>query len=192
MTVAYSITLRNARNDTITTAAGASALLSIYNGTRPATGGTATTLLAQLTCNATFAGASSGGVLTLNSIAQNNAAATGTATWARLTTSGATFVADLDVGVQVTTTITGSSGAATITVGSNTGLAVGNYVSGTGIATGARIVNINGTTVTLSVNNSGAVSGNGTFSYDINLISTGITSGQPVSVTSFTFTEGNA
>jgi hypothetical protein len=192
MTVAYSTTLRNARNDAITTAAGASALLSIYNGTRPATGGTATTLLAQLTCNATFAPASSGGVLTLNSIAQNNAAATGTATWARLTTSGATFVSDLDVGVQVTTTITGSSGAATITVGANTGLIVGNYVSGTGIATGARIVNINGTTVTLSINNSGAVSGNGTFSYDINLISTSITSGQPVSVTSFTFTEGNA
>ena len=192
MTVAYSTTLRNARNDAITTAAGASALLSIYNGTRPATGGTATTLLAQLTCNATFAPASSGGVLTLNSIAQNNAAATGTATWGRLTTSGATFVADLDVGVQVTTTITGSSGAATITVGSNTGLIVGNYVSGTGIATGARIVNINGTTVTLSINNSGAVSGNGTFNYDINLISTSITSGQPVSVTSFTFTEGNA
>lgn len=192
MTVAYSTTLRNARNDAITTAAGASALLSIYNGTRPATGGTATTLLAQLTCNATFAPASSGGVLMLNSIAQNNAAATGTATWGRLTTSGATFVADLDVGVQVTTTITGSSGAATITVGSNTGLIVGNYVSGTGIATGARIVNINGTTVTLSINNSGAVSGNGTFNYDINLISTSITSGQPVSVTSFTFTEGNA
>jgi len=192
MTVAYSTTLRNARNDAITTAAGASALLSIYNGTRPATGGTATTLLAQLTCNATFAPSSSGGVLTLNSIAQNNAAATGTATWARLTTSGATFVADFDVGVQTVTTISGSSGAATITVGSNTGLAVGNYVSGTGIATGARIVNINGTTVTLSINNTGAVSGNGTFSYDINLISSSITSGQPTSVSSFTITEGNA
>jgi hypothetical protein len=192
MTVAFSTTLRNARNDAITTAAGGSALLSIYNGSRPATGGTATTLLAQLTCNATFAPASSGGVLTLNSITQNNAAASGTATWARITTSGGTFVADMDVGAQVTTTISGSSGAATVTVGSATGLAVGNYVSGTGIATGARIVNINGTTVTLSINNTGAVSGNGTFNYDINLISANITSGQPVSVTSFTFTEGNA
>lgn len=43
--------IRNLMLDTITTRAGASALLRIYDGSRPATGGTATTLLAELTCN---------------------------------------------------------------------------------------------------------------------------------------------
>lgn len=101
MALAYSTTVRNAMLDAITSAAGASALLSIYDGVRPATGGTATTLLAQLTCNATFAPASSGGVLTLNSITQDSSAnATGTATWFRITTSGATFVLDGNVGTS--------------------------------------------------------------------------------------------
>jgi len=63
-----------------------------------------------------------------------------------------------------TTSITGSSGATTITVGSATNLAVGQAVNGTGIGTGATVTNISGTTVTLSVANSGAVSGTGTFS----------------------------
>lgn len=97
----YSTALRNARQDAITTAAGASAKLRIYNGTRPATGGTATTLLAELTCNATFAPAASGGVLTLNAITSDTAAdASGTATWARLVTSGGGFVADFSVGTS--------------------------------------------------------------------------------------------
>lgn len=94
--------LRNARLDAITTFAGASAKLRIYNGSRPATGGTATTLLAELTCNTTFAPGASGGVLTLNSItADATADATGTATWARLVKSdGTTHVADFDVGTS--------------------------------------------------------------------------------------------
>lgn len=101
MAIAYSTTVRNAMLDAITSAAGANALLSIYDGTRPATGGTATTLLAQLTCNATFAPAASGGVLTLNSITQDSSAnATGTATWFRITTSGSTFVLDGNVGTS--------------------------------------------------------------------------------------------
>lgn len=63
-----------------------------------------------------------------------------------------------------TTSITGSSGASTITVGSATNLATGQAVNGTGIGTGATITSISGTTLTLSVANSGAVSGTGTFS----------------------------
>jgi hypothetical protein len=97
MTLGYSTTLRNARLDAITAAAGASALLKIYDGARPATGGAATTLLATLTCNATFAPAAAGGVLTLNAITGANAVASSTATWARITTSGGTFVADCSV-----------------------------------------------------------------------------------------------
>ena len=102
MAIAYSTALRNARMDQITTAAGASAFLRIYDGTRPATGGTATTLLAELTCNVTFAPASSGGVLTLNAITQDSSAnATGTATWFRIVKSdGTTHVLDGSVGTS--------------------------------------------------------------------------------------------
>lgn len=103
MALGMSTALRNARLDAITTAVGASGRLRIYDGTRPATGGTATTLLAELTLNATFAPAASGGVLTLNAItADSSADATGTATWGRITTSGGTFVADCSVGTSGT------------------------------------------------------------------------------------------
>ena len=131
MALAYdTVSIRNAMLDTITTRAGASALLRIYDGTRPATGGTATTLLAELTCNATFAPAASGGVLTLNAITQDSSAnASGTATWFRIVKSdGTSFVLDGNVG---------TSGS------------------------------------------------------DLNLTTTTIVSGQPVSVTSFVITEGN-
>lgn len=130
MALAYSTTLRNAMLDAITTAAGGSALLRIYDGTRPATGGSATTLLAELTCNATFAPSAASGVLTLNSITQDSSAnASGTATWFRIVKSdGTTFVMDGNVG---------TSGS------------------------------------------------------DLNLTTTTIVATQPVSVTSFTITEGN-
>ena len=101
MSVGYSTTLRNARLDAITTAIGTSGLLRIYDGTRPASGGTATTLLAQLTLSATFAPAASLGVLTASAIGSDTSAdATGTATWARLTTSAGVFVADMGVGTS--------------------------------------------------------------------------------------------
>lgn len=102
MALAYLEATRNAMLDAITTSAGASALLRIYDGARPATGGAATTLLAELTCNATFAPAASGGVLTLNAIAQDASAnATGTASWFRIVKAdGTTFVLDGNVGTS--------------------------------------------------------------------------------------------
>jgi hypothetical protein len=102
MAIAYNMTLRNTMLDAITTRAGASALLRIYDGTRPATGGAATTLLAELTCNATFAPGAASGVLTLNAITQDSSAnATGTATWFRIVQSdGSTHVLDGNVGTS--------------------------------------------------------------------------------------------
>lgn len=131
MALAYSTSIRNAMLDSITTAAGNAALLRIYDGTRPATGGAATTLLAELTCGTPFAAGASGGVLTLGSITQDASAnATGTATWFRIVKSdGTTHVLDGSVG---------TSGS------------------------------------------------------DLNLTTTSIVATQPVSVTSFTITEGNA
>lgn len=96
MALGLAITLRNNRLDQITAFCGASALLRIYSGTRPATAGAVTTLLAQLTCNATFAPGASSGILTLNSISPaTSAAATGTATWFRIVKAdGTTFCLD--------------------------------------------------------------------------------------------------
>ena len=97
-------TLRDAMMDAITTRAGASALLRIYDSTRPATGAAITTetLLAELTCNATFADPAVDGVLTLNAIADDtDADDTGTAEWFRIVQSdGTTFVLDGDVGTS--------------------------------------------------------------------------------------------
>lgn len=101
MALAYSTTVRNGMLDQITSAIGASGLLRIYDGTRPASGGTATTLLAQLALSATSAPAASSGVLTFNAITQDSSAdATGTATWGRVTTSGGTFVIDFSIGTS--------------------------------------------------------------------------------------------
>lgn len=64
------------------------------------------------------------------------------------------------------TTATGTSGQDTITVASATDIQVGQYVSGTGIATGAQVVEIDGTTITLSLENTGTVSGTVNFQGD--------------------------
>lgn len=104
MALSYSTTLRNAQLDAITTAVGASGKLRIYSGTRPANVAASITgtQLAELVANATFAPAASGGVLTLNAIAQDASAdATGTATHFRLWKSdGTTAVIDGDVGTS--------------------------------------------------------------------------------------------
>jgi len=56
-------------------------------------------------------------------------------------------------------TATGTAAAATITVSSASGIVVGQYVTGTGIGTGAYVVGVSGTTISLSIVNSGTVSG---------------------------------
>jgi hypothetical protein len=58
-----------------------------------------------------------------------------------------------------TTTATGTSGQRTIVVASNTGIEVGQQVTGTGIGTNAQVRSISGTTIYLTVLNSGTVSG---------------------------------
>lgn len=78
--------------------------LQLYNGARPATGGAATTLLAELTLSDP-AGTVANGTLTFSAItADNSANASGTVTWARIVTSAGTFVADGSV------TVTGGGG----------------------------------------------------------------------------------
>lgn len=64
------------------------------------------------------------------------------------------------------TTATGTAGQLTITVSSATGIVPGMYVTGTGIATGAAVALVVGTTVTLTIANTGTVSGTVTFQGD--------------------------
>lgn len=98
MTLALTTTLRNSMLDAITTAIGSSGFVDIYNGTRPASGGSATTKLAHLPLSSTAAPAASGGVLTFSTITNDTSAdASGTATWFRVTTSGGTYIIDGDV-----------------------------------------------------------------------------------------------
>lgn len=98
MALGYVAALRNAQLDAITTAVGTSGKIRIYSGTRPATGGAETTLLAELACSSTFAAAAAGGVLTANAITQDSSAdATGTASWFRLMTSANAAVLDGNV-----------------------------------------------------------------------------------------------
>lgn len=98
MAMGFATALRNARADEINAAinAGAGAgLLRIYDGSRPATGGAATTLLAELTFSDPAAGAAASGVLTFSAItADASADATGTATWFRIVDSTGAFVLD--------------------------------------------------------------------------------------------------
>lgn len=101
MALAYSTAVRNAMLDAIVSAIGSNGLLRIYDGSRPASGGSATTLLAELALSATAAAGASSGVLTFSSISNDSSAnATGTATWFRIVTSGGTFVVDGSVGTS--------------------------------------------------------------------------------------------
>lgn len=122
MALGFVDAVKNAMLDTITTQVGTSGLWNIYDGTQPATGGTATTLLAQLTCNASaFAGSAASGVLTLNAITSDSSAnASGTATWFRIATSGGT--------AKIDGTVTATSGGGDLEL-STVAISAGDTVS---------------------------------------------------------------
>lgn len=131
MTIGLLASIRNSQlnliRDAIDAGAGAG-LFRVYDGTRPATGGTATTLLAELTFTDPSAANASSGVLTFSAItADPSANATGTATWGRMVDSTGAFVQDFSVGtsgadfnlntISITTGVQVSCTSATITAG---------------------------------------------------------------------------
>lgn len=104
MALAYSTTIRNERVQrvqvNIDLGAGAG-LFRVYDGSRPATCGTATTKLAELTFTDPCAPSASGGVLTMSAITSDASAdATGTATWFRNVDSTGTCCVDGNVGTS--------------------------------------------------------------------------------------------
>jgi hypothetical protein len=75
-------------------------------------------------------------------------------------------VYSLAVYQYATPTATGTSGQLTIQVSSAINVSEDMYVTGTGIANGAKVTAVDGTTVTLSIANTGAVSGTVIFQGD--------------------------
>ena len=92
----YNVLLRNAQLDAITTFAGNAAILRAYDGTPPATGGTATTKLAEWTLGTPFAPAAAVGVLSPTLPVDVNGLVSGQCTWLRIVKSdGVTHVMDI-------------------------------------------------------------------------------------------------
>lgn len=124
MTMKYSTALMQAQMDAITTAVGNAGKLRIYDSTRPAFGGTATTLLAEFTLGTPFASGSSAArpsVLSPTLPSAVTASAAGTATWYRVVKSdGTTVVIDGDASassgdMQLNTTTIGSGVQVSVT-----------------------------------------------------------------------------
>ena len=103
MTLEFTDTLANARALVITNArdAGAGAgKIRMYDGVRPAKGGTVTNLLGELLFSDPSAPAAVAGVLTANAITGDASAdASGPATWFREVDSNNVFVMDGDIGL---------------------------------------------------------------------------------------------
>lgn len=105
MALGYVVLLRNAMLNQIAAFADAgagAAKLRIYDGSRPATGGAATTLLAELVMNdPAFITPPVAAVLTANAINDDIAAnAAGVGTWFRVVDSDNVVVYDGDVGTS--------------------------------------------------------------------------------------------
>lgn len=107
--IGSSIELRNARLAARSTVVGNAGKLLIMDGTRPATGGAATNVLATFILGSPFAPAPSNATQSPTLPTAVNASASGTATWFRITKADGTFVEDGSIGQEMnlnTNTIT--------------------------------------------------------------------------------------
>lgn len=104
MAIQYSTAARTSQMTQLASTIGANAQIIIYSGTAPANVATAPTgtLLVQFAGNATAFGSASNGVLTANAVVAATAAATGTAGYFRINTSGGTAVMQGTVGTTGT------------------------------------------------------------------------------------------
>ena len=124
MALGIDVTVRNSMLNAIRDAIDTGAtggFIRIYSGTRPATSGAETTILAELICSKPSAPNASAGVLTFSAITQDTSANnTGTASWFRVLTSGGTPIFD-----GLTTATTGTTGDLNLnSLGISTGIAV--------------------------------------------------------------------
>lgn len=126
MAVRLSASLANALADQIDSTLGNAGTIKIYTGSQPATADTAAsgTLLATFTLGSPGFGSASGGVITLSGTPLTvAAAATGTAGWFRMATSGAAAVLDGSVGTsgnQINLNTTSITSGVNVTITSGT------------------------------------------------------------------------
>ena len=106
MTTGYSVTLRNAQLDPITTAVGNAGLLRVYDGTRPATGGAATVKLAEFTLGTPFAPGAAAAVLSPTLPSSTTGLAASTASWFRVVTSGDLQLNTTTISIGLTINVT--------------------------------------------------------------------------------------
>lgn len=196
----YSSAIYLARLDQVEVSAGATAKLNIYSGTIPANAAAADTgtLLATLTLPSDWMNAASGTTKTLlgswTGTASGGAGAT--PTHFRLkdnanTTCHVQGTSGINVSLTTATTATPTNGNV-LTFASTTGAAVGQTLTGTGILPGTTAIAVTGTTITMSQSSTAGVSTGVviTCGYEMPVNGT-ITSGQTITVSSFTLTAAN-
>ena len=122
----YSNGTRDAQQNGLITYAGSGSIIHIYSGTQPSNANTAIstqTLLVSLTVTGSF-GTDSNGTITMGSVANGVAVATGTASFFRITKSdNSTVVMDGSVGTSGTDMIldnTSINTAQTVSISSGT------------------------------------------------------------------------
>lgn len=127
MAVRLSASLANTLANAIDTALGNAGTIKVYTGTQPATADTAeggATLLATFTLGSPGFGDASGGTITLTGTPLTvAAAATGTAGWFRMETSGGTNILDGSVGTsghQINLNTTSITSGVNVTITSGT------------------------------------------------------------------------
>ena len=112
----YSNGTRDAQQTGLITYAGSAAIIKLYDGTQPTNANTAVStqvLLVSLNISGTF-GTDSNGTITLSSVTNGTAVATGTASWFRITKSdGTTVVMDGSVGTSSADMILNNTSIAT-------------------------------------------------------------------------------
>jgi len=200
MALSYGVAVRNASLDAVQTQISTSPKLRVYSGAIPANAGAsigAATMLVEMALPSAWLAAASSGSKALLGTWTGTAAAGSAAvpTFYRIwDTAGTTCGEQGSSGsaVTISTSVLTAANGNVLTFAATTGAAVGQLVTGTGIVTGTTVLAVTGTTVTLSFSSTAGVASAAaiTFTYDLPVNGT-ITTGQTISVSTYTKTDGN-
>jgi hypothetical protein len=199
MALQYSVAVRNAQNDQFETVTGVSAILQLRSGAQPANCAAADTgtLLAALTLPADWLTASAAGLKQRLGTWSGTGSAAGTVGHFRIKDSAGTTTHAQGTVTQpiviATNALTAVNGNV-LNFAATTGVVVGMNVSGVGVVAGCTVVAVTATTVTMSLTSTAGVANaaNITFGGDMTLDNVVIANTQPVSVSTFDLTRGNA
>lgn len=198
MALQYSVSVQNAQLDVAESTPGTAAVLRIYTGSAPANCAAAATgtQLVSITLPSDWMNAAASSSKTKLGTWSGTAGATGTPGYYRIWDSGVTTChhqGTAGLSVPLTTNALTAANGNVLNFASTTGVVVGMNVSGTGVAAGCTVVALTSTTVTMShtttagVANAAAI----TFAYDLPIDTSTITSGQTVTVNTYTLNANN-